>query len=40
MLKTHTKINFETLHYLFCTIFGNEKSAIIVNIKFQNATKC
>ena len=25
MLNTHTKINFDTLHYIFCTIFGNEK---------------
>ena len=39
MLSTHTKINFATLHFLFCTIFGNEKSAIIVNLRLQNATE-
>ena len=33
------KQNFTTLHYLFCTLFCNEKSAIIVNARFQNATK-
>ena len=39
MPNTYTKLNFATLHYLFCTIFGNEKSAIIVNLRLQNVTK-
>ena len=32
-------MNFATLHYLFCTIFGNEKSTTIVNLRLQNAMK-
>ena len=39
MLNTHAKMNFATLHYSFFTIFGNEKTAIIVNLRLQNATK-
>ena len=31
-------MNFVTPHYSFCTIFGNEKSAIIVDLRLQNAT--
>ena len=30
---------FATLYYLFWTIFGNKKSAIIVNLRLQNAPK-
>ena len=39
MLNTHAEMNFATLHYSFCTTFGNEKTAIIVNLRLQNATK-
>ena len=33
-------MNFATLDYSFCTIFGNELyKNIIVNLRLQNATK-
>ena len=32
-------MNFTALHYFFWTIFSNEKSAIIVNLRLQNAMK-
>ena len=28
-------MNFATLQYLFCTLFGNAKSAIIVNLRLK-----